>query len=92
MNKATLVEEVATRTGESKAATERFLAALQDVVVSTVASGDSVRLTGFADFSPTVRAARNMKNPRTGEEIHVPETKTVRIRPLKTFQDTVKNS
>lgn len=90
LNKAALIGEVAERTGESKAATERFLAALQDVVIETVAGGDEVKLTGFAAFAPTTRAARRMKNPRTGEDISVPETKTVRIRPLKHFQDAVK--
>lgn len=90
LNKASLVEEVAQRTGQSKAATERFIAAFQDVVISAVASGDSVRLTGFAGFEPATRAERSMRNPRTGELFVVPETKTVRIRPLKGFQDAVR--
>lgn len=90
LNKSALISEVANRTDQSKAATERFLAALQDVIIETVVAGDEVKLTGFAAFAPATRAARKMKNPRTGEIIDVPETNTVRIRALKHFQDSVK--
>lgn len=92
LNKAALISEVAERTGETKAATERFVSTLQDVIIETVAGGEDVRLTGFVAFTPATRAAREMKNPRTGETIDVPETKVVRVRPLKRFQDEVKGS
>lgn len=89
LNKSSLVSEVAERTGESKAATERTLEALQDVIIEAVADGQKVQLTGFAAFAPADRAARKMKNPRTGEDINVPASRTVRIRPLKRFKDEV---
>lgn len=89
LNKTALINEVAEATGSSKAATERFLAAFQDSVISAVTRGDEVKLTGFAAFAPVTRAARVMKNPRTGEPLDVPEAKTVRIRPLKHFRDSI---
>lgn len=92
LNKADLISAVADRTGESKATTERFLGALQDVIIETVAKGEEVRLTGFAAFDSAQRAARQMKNPRTGEAIQVPATRVVKIRPLKRFQDEVKGN
>jgi DNA-binding protein HU-beta len=49
-----------------------------------------VKLTGFAAFAPATRSARVMRNPRTGDNIEVPETKIVSIRPLKRFKDTVR--
>lgn len=89
LNKAALINEVAEATGNTKAATERFLVAFQDSVVGAVARGEEVKLTGFAAFAPVTRSARVMKNPRTGEDLNVPEAKTVRIRPLKHFRDAV---
>lgn len=89
LNKATLIDEVAEITGSSKAATERFLNAFQDQIMSAVARGEEVKLTGFAAFTPATRAARTMKNPRTGEDLEVAAAKTVRIRPLKKFRDAI---
>lgn len=89
LNKATLIDEVAEATGSSKAATERFLNAFQDKIIESVARGEEVKLTGFAAFTPATRAARTMKNPRTGEDLDVPAAKTVRIRALKRFRDAI---
>ena len=92
MNKAELINAISHETEHSKADTERFLEAFQNVVIKTVVDNDSVKLSGFASFDPVVRAARKMKNPRTGEDIQVPESKSVRIRPLKRFRDELKDN
>jgi DNA-binding protein HU-beta len=89
LNKTALISEIAEATGSTKAATERFLNAFQDSVVDSVARGEEVKLTGFAVFSPVTRAARIMKNPRTGEDLAVAEAKSVKIRPLKHFRDAI---
>lgn len=89
LNKPDLIAKVAEKTGESKAATERFLNAFQETVVDSVAEGLEVKISGFAAFAPALRSARVMKNPRTGEDIQVPETKVVKIRVLKAFRDKI---
>lgn len=88
-NKAAIINEVAEATGQSKAATERFLIALQNTIIGAVAGGEEVKLTGFAAFAPSVRLARTIRHPQTGDMLDVPEAKTVRIRPLKNFRDAV---
>lgn len=90
LKKATLISQVASRTGTSKAATERFIEAFQQVVVEAVAGGDEVKLTGFAAFTPSIQSARTVRSPKTGEPISVPEKRVVKIRPLGVFIDTVK--
>lgn len=92
LTKADLVAAVAEKTGSTKAATERFIAALQETVVDAVVEGKEVKLTGFAAFAPATRSARTMKNPQTGEAIEVPETKLVKIRPLGQFREAVQSS
>ena len=89
LTKAELVAEIADRTGSTKAGTERFIAALQDVIQEAVVEGKEVKLTGFAAFAPGVNAARTMKNPQTGEALEVPEKKVVKIRPLGAFREAV---
>lgn len=89
LNKSEIIAQVAERNDISKAQAERVLASLQDIIMNAVAEGTEVKLPGFAAFDPVTRAARTMRNPATGEMIDVPEKKTVRIRPLKKFKDTV---
>lgn len=89
LNKPGLIAEIAEKTGESKAATERFLNAFQETVVDSVDNGLEVKISGFAAFAPAVRSARLMKNPRTGEDIQVPETKTVKVRILQAFRNRI---
>lgn len=89
LNKSAVIDQLAEKTGVSKAAAARSLEALQEIIMDGVAEGNAVKLTGFASFEPSVRAAREMKNPKTGEPIDVPETKVVKIRPMQVFRNKV---
>lgn len=71
MNKTELIEKIAANSGLTKADAGRALAATLEAVVATVAAGDSVSLIGFGTFKTTKRAAREGKNPRTGEKIKI---------------------
>jgi DNA-binding protein HU-beta len=72
MNKSELIEAVAKRTGENKAAAARAVDAVIDSVVAAVAKGENVTLVGFGTFKSSKRAARDGKNPKTGEKIRIP--------------------
>ncbi len=71
MNKSELIEAVAKRTGENKAAASRAVDAVIESVVAAVAKGDNVTLVGFGTFKSSKRAARDGKNPKTGEKIRI---------------------
>lgn len=71
MNKKELVDAVAGKTDSSKASTERALSALIDVISDTLSKGDSLTLPGFGTFEVRERAARNGRNPQTGEELKI---------------------
>ena len=51
--------------------------------------GGEVNLTGFISFKPVVRAARKGRNPQTGEEIRIPETKTAKVKIGKPFKEAL---
>ena len=90
MNKGTLVDHVASKTGLTKKAAQDALEAFMDAVMSAVASGDSVTLTGFGTYKASKRAARNGRNPQTGEVIQIPARTVPVFRPGKEFKEKVR--
>lgn len=89
MNKSELIEAVAAKTGESKAAAGRAVDAVIDSVVAAVAKGDNVTLVGFGTFKSTKRAAREGKNPKTGEKIKIPAATVPRFSAGAAFKAAV---
>ena len=70
INRTELIAKVAEKAGLSK--TDKALAALQEVLVDSLGKGEAVKITGLMAVERTERAARKGRNPRTGEEIHIP--------------------
>lgn len=58
----------------SKAAAGKALDAAIDSITKAVASGDTVSLIGFGTFKASERAAREGKNPKTGEKLSIAAT------------------
>jgi len=92
LNKDGLVKAVAGETGLSNADVAKVIDAVQETIMSSVASGQEVKLMGFLSIEPTVRAPRTYKNPRTGEDIEMSESPGIRIRAMKNFRDRVTDS
>lgn len=90
MNKADLVAKVASTTGLTKKAAQDAMEAMMEAVMASIAKGDSVTLTGFGTFKASNRAARNGRNPQTGEVIKIPARTVPVFRPGKEFKDMVK--
>ena len=79
MNKGELIAAMADRAGVSQAQAGDCLDAFFDVVCSQVSTGGEVNVTGYIKFVQVDRAARMGRNPQTGEAIHVPAAKAVKI-------------
>jgi DNA-binding protein HU-beta len=88
VNKAELIEALATRLGDKKSASAALDAVLSEVQTA-VAKGDRVAITGFGVFEKRVRAARTARNPRTGEAVKVKKTSVPTFRPGAGFKDVV---
>lgn len=71
MNKSELIDAVAARAELSKAAVNKAIDALTDVITSVIASGNPVALIGFGTFKSVLRSARIGKNPKTGAELKI---------------------
>ncbi len=90
MTKAELVAIIAEKAGMTKANAERSLNAFLDAVEDTLVKDGKLMLTGFGTFGVETRKARKGRNPRTGQEINIPESKVVKFRPGKQLKDSVK--
>ena len=89
MNKSELIDAIAARTALSKVASGKALDAVIESIVEAVAKGDGVSLVGFGSFKAADRAAREGKNPKTGEKIKIAATTVPKFSAGATFKATV---
>ncbi len=89
MKKVELVEAVAEKAGLTKADATRAIDAFCETVAETLAKGDKIPLVGFGTFSVSERAARDGRNPRTGEIVHIPARNTVSFKAGSALKDAV---
>ena len=75
MNKSELVEKTAEEAGSTQAEAARHLEAMIEVVTETLKAGDEVRITGFGKFYANERAAREGRNPQTGQTMSIPASR-----------------
>ncbi len=90
MNKAGLVDAVLAKVGGTKKTTEEAVDAVFDAVVTTLARGEEVSISGFGAFIIKRRSARMGVNPRTGEKIQLAATVTPKFRAGKSLKEAVK--
>ena len=80
MNKAELIAQLADDAGITKTQANAALDSFVDTVTKTLKKGDKVTLVGFGTFSVSKRAARNGRNPQTGEVIKIKARKVARFK------------
>jgi DNA-binding protein HU-beta len=90
MNKAQLIEKIATDTEMTKAQTERLLDATLEIIRKSVKKGDDVKLVGFGTFTKAKRKARTGRNPQTGKTIKIPAAWYPKFRPGADFKELVR--
>ena len=90
MNKEFLAKTVAGNIeGSTKKDIEVVVNEVFDTIKNTLASGEKVAIAGFGSFEVVERAARECKNPRTGEPVHVEASKVPRFKASKALKDAV---
>lgn len=92
MNKNELIEAVAEKSGLSKKAAGDAISAVLSTIEEQLAKGESVVLVGFGTFSVVDRAAREGRNPSTGEPLHIAASKAVKFSAGKGFKDAVNDT
>ena len=83
MNRTELINKVVEKAGMKKGQVGTVINSMIESIKETLQKGEKVTIVGFGTFAVANRAAREGRNPQTGETIRIPEKKVVRFRPGK---------
>ncbi len=86
MTKADLVEGVSAKTGLTRTDVAVVVDGFLDAVKKSLEDGNNIEIRGFGTFKVKQRKARKARNPRTGEEVPVPDRKVPVFRPSNEFK------
>jgi DNA-binding protein HU-beta len=89
VKKEDLIEKIAQNAEMTKGSALKALDSVIAAIMEAVATGETIRLTGFGSFSVSTRKAREGRNPQTGEVIQISEKKHIAFKAGKTFADLV---
>lgn len=90
MNKAELIEQVASQTGLAKRTSGKVVDAVVSAISDCLAKGEKVTLVGFGTFRVRSRKARRGVNPQTRESIQIPAKKVPKFSAGKALREKVK--
>ncbi|MFK8042877.1 HU family DNA-binding protein [Congregibacter sp.] len=89
VNKSDLIDAIASAADINKSDAGRALDAVVDSITDTLKKGDQVSLVGFGTFSVKHRAARDGRNPQTGETIKIKASNVPGFKAGKALKDAV---
>ena len=89
MNKVELSAAIASETGLSKKDAEAAVKAFVEIVTKELQKGEKVQLVGFGTFEVSERAAREGRNPQTGETMTIAASKAPKFKAGKALKDAV---
>lgn len=89
MTKADLVEMVASKTGLTRSDVAAVVDEFLEAVKKTLENGNNIEIRGFGTFKIKARKARKARNPRTGEEVPVPNRKVPVFKPSNEFKSMI---
>ncbi len=90
MNKQGIVEAVHAKLGGTKVQAEETVDTVIDSIIGSLKKGEEVSIAGLGIFSVKMRAARQARNPRTGETLQVAAMKVPKFRAAKALKEAVK--
>jgi len=90
MNKNELVASIATEAELTKATAHEVLDSMIKTITSALKKNDTVKLTGFGNFSILKRSARKGRNPLTGEALNIAAKKVVRFKAGSELKEAVR--
>ena len=89
MNKTEFISAIAEKAELSKKDAEKALKAFTDVVEEELKKGEKIQLVGFGTFEVSERAARERRNPQTGETMKIEACKAPKFKAGKALKDAV---
>jgi DNA-binding protein HU-beta len=89
MTKAEFIAKVAVKADLKKGDAEMAVLAFLETVIETLKAGEKITFTGFGSFEVTERAAREGRNPMTGEKVQIKAAKVPKFKAGKSLKDAV---
>ncbi|UPU37494.1 HU family DNA-binding protein [Geomonas paludis] len=89
MTKTEFVAKIAAKTGFTKADAEKAVNVFIDTVTESLKSSEKVSFAGFGSFEVATRAAREGRNPQTGEAMQIKASKVPKFKAGKTLKDSL---
>ena len=87
MTKADLIESISAKIDLPKGQAERAVQLVFEDIVQALRNGDKVNISGFGTVAVSERKARTGRNPKTGEPIDIPASKSAKFKPGKSLKD-----
>ena len=89
MTKSDIVDTISSSTGITKLETEAVVNGFLSTVIDSMKKGETIELRGFGSFKVVKRARRVARNPKTNEEVIVPEQYVPVLKISKEFKRSV---
>lgn len=90
VNKVSIVDAVHAKLGGTKVQSEMAVDTVIDFIVNSLKKSEEVSIAGLGIFAVKRRAAREARNPRTGETVQVAAMNVPKFRPAKALKEAVK--
>ena len=90
MTKPELVKAVATEAEMTNKDAEKAVNAMLEVITDALVRGEKVQLIGFGTFEISERAAREGRNPQTGESVHIEASRAPKFKAGEALKDALK--
>ncbi|HDR7494002.1 HU family DNA-binding protein [Bacillus cereus] len=91
MNKTELIQKVASETGLKRPQASLAVDTVLESIQQALQNGDNVQLIGFGTFEVRERAAREGRNPNTGESLIIPAKKAPAFKAGKQLKEAINN-
>lgn len=89
MTKKEIVKTISEEIGLTQQTTKEIVQKTFDAIIDALVSDRRIELRNFGVFEVKKRAARNARNPKTGDKVHVPEKFVVTFKPGKNMEERV---
>lgn len=91
MSETEILKEISATVITCRVEIKRVIEAYLNCIKDELANGKPVRIKDLGTFTPKTAKAHKARNPKTGEEIEVPEKKTIKFKPSATFLEVLNN-